>query len=581
MYNTSYNYDTMYLWDPKTWEPYHSPFSILSQYIEEINHKHYRVQAGIGPYSDRKDGWYDGKTYSYFYQDYIERWEKEGLHFHSTEQGSVYWDVMLPTEVRDKKEHNPKVLVVLCDVDISDPNWSIHMLLQHEKYNELAAKHRFVPLYICCDDVNRANVPINIMQEFSVIYNVMMQDLYVDVSPLTELGISIKDIQGYTYTDRDGNEISEPDSCIEDFYGIPALNITGRWQNQMSLLMDIRSPWIQHKLFDPDKFIHTQAGREMAEELMMEYRYHTADTPGFKENWERMGVEFARHDYKGYQWISYVPKAYIGQNQELLPAVLLFQEVTYQDPHQIVAGAATYKNYIELAATGELILLMFALESVEDNDMYIDILDQAEKIYPIDLSRVYVTGQSHNGYFTDEFVRRHHERIAACAPLSNHLGIPEDQWSTSFIKVSDEQIDRCCDYEMPTIIVTSTAENRNGKIHCRDDETFEHAAKAYQRRLKANNCPVKTVEEINAVIESENYIERNIMYPVDRTFFEFRQGTEVFIGEVKNKRGRYFLRFAVLGNQTHFVAPQMPELSWEFMRRFARDLKTGEVIVRY
>jgi poly(3-hydroxybutyrate) depolymerase len=51
-----------------------------------------------------------------------------------------------------------------------------------------------------------------------------------------------------------------------------------------------------------------------------------------------------------------------------------------------------------------------------------EILEDAEKGYPLDRSRVYATGHSHNGRFAAEYMRRHQRDIAALATLGNEPG---------------------------------------------------------------------------------------------------------------------------------------------------------------
>ena len=58
-------------------------------------------------------------------------------------------------------------------------------------------------------------------------------------------------------------------------------------------------------------------------------------------------------------------------------------------------------------------------------------------------------------------------------------------------------------------------------------------------------------------------------------------GDEVYISDYHDENGRWLYRFASIENTPHMIMPQMAELSWEFMRRFARDPETGESIELY
>ena len=57
----------------------------------------------------------------------------------------------------------------------------------------------------------------------------------------------------------------------------------------------------------------------------------------------------------------------------------------------------------------------------------------------------------------------------------------------------------------------------------------------------------------------------------DRTEVRFSMGHEVYIADVQNNDGNWQLRFVSIENLPHMITPQMAELSWEFLRRFARQ----------
>jgi hypothetical protein len=71
---------------------------------------------------------------------------------------------------------------------------------------------------------------------------------------------------------------------------------------------------------------------------------------------------------------------------------------------------------------------------------------------------------------------------------------------------------------------------------------------------------------------------RRVGVPNDGTETRYIYGCECYIADIKNKAGKKHLRLATLENLPHMHAPQMPKLSWDFVRRFARDLETGEVV---
>ncbi|MBO5975795.1 MAG: hypothetical protein J6P94_01275, partial [Oscillospiraceae bacterium] len=103
------------------------------------------------------------------------------------------------------------------------------------------------------------------------------------------------------------------------------------------------------------------------------------------------------------------------------------------------------------------------------------------------------------------------------------------------------------------------------------------AIDAYRRRLVAFNCPEKTVEEVEAALESSDIAQRRAGVVADRTELRYSMGHEVYIADVKNRDGKWMLRFVSLDNLPHMISPNMAELSWEFLRRFARG-EDGRIV---
>jgi hypothetical protein len=55
-------------------------------------------------------------------------------------------------------------------------------------------------------------------------------------------------------------------------------------------------------------------------------------------------------------------------------------------------------------------------------------------------------------------------------------------------------------------------------------------------------------------------------------------GFEHHIVDIQNKRGENRFRIAAGENMPHTVTPAMIDISFSFMRRFARDQTTGQII---
>ena len=99
------------------------------------------------------------------------------------------------------------------------------------------------------------------------------------------------------------------------------------------------------------------------------------------------------------------------------------------------------------------------------------------------------------------------------------------------------------------------------------------------KRLYGMRCPIPPDEEIYAA--GRNKAERMLGFPCDRTDIFYAEGSECYFGDVKNVDGRYHFRTVAMENIPHTTVRMMHVIAWSFLRRFARNLETGEVIELY
>lgn len=324
----------------------------------------------------------------------------------------------------------------------------------------------------------------------------------------------------------------------------------------------------------------------MAQESALNAQFPDCQSPELIKYFADMGVKCVHHDYEGENWVSCVPIDAIGK-EEKLPCVAIFGEMGLFNSSGVVSIFGAFFEYIRLAAQGQLIAVFFALESADDNDMLNPILQQAAKLYPIDKSRIYLTGHSHNGRYVQEFMRRHQMQLAGVAPLSNEPGQGKN--------ISDGQIALEASVDMPFIMISginevygmfplhSAPQNVTEDTLQGDLETAEADKRilSWQRRLESARCPVKSYDDIAATRHSYNIVERKLGIPIDRSEVIFLDGFENYVADIKNVDGKYHLRIIGQENSPHCVQPSKITLSWDYLRRFARNQQTGEIIERY
>lgn len=572
--STNYQYDKQFLWYDDAWQDKNGLADPLFQWLGSMD------SVSPTPMYSRPDGdpkaspYYHAKTNSVNLPEIMDSLGQAGLRCTILEQGCKHWIAVLPLHARVEKV---RLLIVLHQQDTADPWWAMDTLVKRRRYHEIAARRQdTLVVYLVAKGADNDRIFGNILQEACALYPVDLNQVYLDVSLADKLGCRLTDIPGLHWKNARA-ELANPDELTEDFEGIRVLNISGRWGSQDSLTRGlVMNQAMNRGLFDTERLIHSEGGRKMADAIELERDFKTIYDPGYAEYWDRMGLRLDINETDGRRWLVYAPKQQL-ESGERLPLVLAMQEVYRGNEHLAVTAASYFYEYTLLAAQGECILLFFALEDPDSNDLLEKITWQAVSRYPVDVRRIYVTGHSHDGWFARHFAYRHPRMIAALATMGNHVGLPEaGRVGNSIMGVSDAEIGYMKQIDMPTININGGSEGFS-RYPTSESERRQWAMD-WQRRLEASRCPVCPVEEILAAPLSDNLAIRTLGVPGDRGLDCWFDGITHCAVDIKNVDGKYHLRVASSENMPHTVTPSMIDLSWSFLRQFARDTETGKII---
>lgn len=425
----------------------------------------------------------------------------------------------------------------------------------------------------------------NVMQEIAAYLHINLTKLYLDLSVLDRHDITLEEISDYQMLDVNRGPAAKPEEAAEEFSGrkIRALNISGLWFDGTSLTRDVVkiSERPDNLDYRAEKIIRSQTGKRLAKGFELEYYYDTPEHPEVKKFFHRMGLCAKRHMTLCDQWYAVLPRQALEERTKI-PAMFLFVEVSSVVPHRVLTAFSNYYEYLELAASGELMLVLFALEDTQSNERMYDIYKEVLETYPADPTRCYVSGFSHNSQLVIDFCHRHHEVFAGLGVWGHGLGYQHPDYSHDLVKITDEMIAGMAGYDMPTINICGEYESEfvknRGDIH---SERFPQLVDAWQRWLRASRCPVQTEEEIAKAQEDSGYITSRTRLYSDRQEIQLMFGLECFINDYRNVDGNYHLRLATVGEQVHTYTPQMPHLTWNFLRRFSRNLQSGEIVELY
>lgn len=550
--NSNYSYENIGMWAPETWADRDAAIRPITDYLARFLFETVRPAAKTGVFAGRTDGVYNTKVKALMLQDVLEQWNEAGLSCHLAGMGMAAWIMMAPHGAAPETP----LLLVFHSADMSDPLWAMDTLEYFRAYNERAAAERFAVLYLVQNVPFGTGIFNDILLEVSALWRLDMRRVYLDLSALKAAGTALTDIPGFDPARFDAEE---------RFSGIHVLNITDRWQSRIAHQFIVGGLNRGNPEFDYERLVHSPLGKAMADGMRMEYDYSGWDDPALLSALAEKGLKLEGHFYASERWLSAVPAQRCGK----LPLLICMKEVRPASEFQSLTALQFYSHFLDIAAAGECALLLFAMESPDDNELLCGILQEAIAAYDLDPQRIYITGQSHNGYYAMEFARRHPELIAAVATLNDRHGIASPNYSIDPAPVSDAMLDAYAAWDLPLINICGQIENVFPHTEPGTPGYF-NAIDAFHRRLKAFRCPDRTDAEIEAALHSADRAERANGVPADRTEIVYTMGHEAYIADFQNIDGKWHLRFVTLENLPHMISPQMAELSWSFLRRFAR-----------
>ena len=349
--NKNYAYPEITLWQPETWA--HSDAAIHPLVAEELKilSETVRPVYKAGKYDGRRDGVYNPKSNMRILPDVTQIWESRGASVHLASMGFVAWIAVIP------RDHTPDTPVLLRFhvADLKDELWAMDTLDYYSADTDRALADGYAMLYLVYGSAMPAGIYMDIILELSALWRLKLREFFLDIRPLKDAGRELP-----------------PDFEEEDFHGVSAVRITDRWM-ACTAHQFICSQLNRHNPeFDLERLIHSTLGRKIAESMRWERDYRRWDDPGLLEEFRRRGLELEGHFTAGERWLTVRPAG----TTEKLPLLICLKEVRPVGEFMAVTALQFYHDQIEIAANGECILLFFAMESPDDNELLCDILKE-------------------------------------------------------------------------------------------------------------------------------------------------------------------------------------------------------------
>lgn len=567
-FKDAYSYPDLHLWRDEAWDGWENLAAPLFRYLAKLYLAKLKVCPLRDRYKDRTDEITDEVNHAPYFKDIVEEWQKNGMYFSSY---GMMGELMAPTSIEKHEIYDPKVLFIPF-VRQGSPHEAMNLLAENDALLKECARENILVQFADCPNACGGALMEKAIETQGT-FRISYKNVYLDISLLEEAGVKLCDVPGL---DTGG----WPDPIV--LAGRKVVDISDKWQiniaHQYSISVLYRKNQPQ---WNYERHIRSLAGKRQAESMRLERDFSDFYDPRLMSFWKEKGIRCESHTLNRDWYVTLSPEALLKQPKTSLPLLVVMKEPRTACPGTMLTAFQFYYDFIELCARGEFIMLFFALETPWDNDDTLpDILNEVFKLYPVDQSRVYLTGQSHNGYYALEFYRTHPKLIACTATLCDPVGLKTGARIDYYMSRSQEIIESFRKYDYPLININGNLENSYNKPN-RSKETQDEDVIYFQNRLKAFKLPMKTKEEILSCGMSTDYVTRKNGVPSDRTEVRYMMGSEVYLSDYKNEKGKWFFRYISLENTPHMIMPQMAELSWEFMRRFARNTKTGEIIERY
>ena len=300
-----------------------------------------------------------------------------------------------------------------------------------------------------------------------------------------------------------------------------------RWTMRMSLTTQINQDFYTSEIF-------TLIERPNLEELGLT-RIDVYDT----------GVEGQS------RWVLWIPNEALEEgNTEKFPLV-----IDHHGGHVSPGFEPEAQGWIQLA--GEERFFVFAPEGPEKSDgaqMNLEALQTILEQYPmIDASRIYAAGFSRGGGQVNELIMEYSEILAAASCMAS-----------ADAGLSYEDSESMQNYELPWIFSVGTGERPNG-LNERDI-------------LGVNSALLMNHLDVPEEYDYETYPYWGIKTEIGGLNYTTVDGFDVVSGIVRNEEGIPMVQFTYVTELMHVHYTEYARIHWDFMKNYARDLETGEVI---
>lgn len=350
--------------------------------------------------------------------------------------------------------------------------------------------------------------------------------------------------------------------------------------------------------FDSETYSRSESFQGILENQECMEKFPNEGSKETLQYWEERGLKKEIHnaDCVVEKWASYLPMDYINQKDPYKLYPLMF--VMHGSGNSIYL-AESY-GYVHIAAREQMIVMIPETETEEKLE---ELFSYAKEHYPVDWSRVYMVGYSLGGFMTSRHGIRWPDRFAgvgiggmlfANGPTGVHRQ-NDVLWPAE--NITEEMVEAAAKVKLPVCVCMGEQEilgllpvtedephftppgGDEGEEVDRIDLSGRNKIASVNNWRVINGCSRIPEQEVReAVHASADIVIEKIGFPFEKTSVIVRENRSHFIGDCINAEGENLARFICMGKSSHWPSKALTEMTWEFIRQFKRDLRTGLIV---
>lgn len=325
----------------------------------------------------------------------------------------------------------------------------------------------------------------------------------------------------------------------------------------------------------------SEDGQEMARRMrMMDFPEDSEASRNYWKQYEK-GLHKEVHGEGLDKWASYIPCAAEREPGRKFPLIFCLHGA-----HNPIQLTESY-GVAQLAAREECIVIAPENENLEN---ILSLLDYAKGHFPVDERRVYSIGYSFGGFMSSRNVLSRPDIFAGVGMggmlFAGDVKAHElDGQPYPAYHLTEEMLQKAESVKMPALLFMGENEMlrllplwKEPEQDIRDGVIPLSSADkraAFNNWRRAGGCgPAHFLSEG----EEASPAEKRIGARFERTEIREYSGRRYFIGDSVNPDGDCLFRTVACEKMVHWPTPAFAELVWEQIGRFARDVRTGDLI---